>query len=110
MVRHSLSVFELPAVLQVGGDAGRAEGVIADPRLDASRAGTALNHPVGVLLAHRLRFAGLAASGARRRSAQLADDAGGGDVLVEAAPGTRRGVISWVIESSLKLRVSCEPA
>ena len=37
MVRHRLRVFQRAGVLQIGGDAGRAEGVIADPGLDADR-------------------------------------------------------------------------
>jgi hypothetical protein len=39
MVRHLRGFFEGAAVLQVGGDAGRAEGVVADAReIAAARA------------------------------------------------------------------------
>ena len=38
VVRHRGGVFERAAVFQVGGDAGRAEGVIADLGLDAGGA------------------------------------------------------------------------
>jgi len=49
MLRH----FQFAAVLQVGSDAGRAESMIANLRLDAGRLRAALNHAIGVLLVHR---------------------------------------------------------
>jgi hypothetical protein len=52
VVSHGLSVFELAAVLEIGGDARCAEGVIADLSFDAGRSGAALDHAVGVLLPH----------------------------------------------------------
>ena len=57
-----MAMFERALVFQVGGDAGRAEGVIADAGLDAGVSRAALNHAVGVLLPHGVarKFAGLA--------------------------------------------------
>jgi hypothetical protein len=37
MVSDLLRHFQLTAVLQIDGDAGRTEGMIADPRLDTGR-------------------------------------------------------------------------
>jgi hypothetical protein len=55
-------MFECTVVLELGGNAGRAESVIADPGLDAGVGRTPLNHPVSILLPHRIarEFAGLA--------------------------------------------------
>src|ERR1017187_1385693 len=83
MVRYGLGVFELSVVLQVGGDAGGAESVIADPGLDTGDTGAALNHPVGVLLPHRLLLTGLAARRSKQRPVRIARDPGRRDVLVE---------------------------
>ena len=85
MVGDRLRVLQQALVFQVGGDPGRAKGMIADPGLDAGGGGAALDHPVGILLPHRLRVAGLAPGGAEQRAVRLAGDAGGGDVLVEVA-------------------------
>jgi hypothetical protein len=54
----------LTLVLQVGGDPRRPKRVIADPGLDAGSCRPTLDHPVGVLLPHRVRRACLAACGA----------------------------------------------
>ncbi len=40
---------ELAPVLQVGGDAGGAEGVVVDPGLDAGLAGAPAHHVPGIL-------------------------------------------------------------
>ena len=48
MLRH----FQFAAVLQVGSDAGRAESMIANLRLDAGGLRPALNHAIGILLVH----------------------------------------------------------
>jgi len=81
VLRH----FQLAAILQVGGDAGGAESVIADARLDAGRFRAALDHAVGVLLVHR--FFGQEARFAGRRAEQVTvrvtGDAGRLDVLVQ---------------------------
>jgi hypothetical protein len=46
--RHRGGVFERAAVLQIRRDAGRAEGVIADLRLDAGAGGAPAHHGVDV--------------------------------------------------------------
>jgi hypothetical protein len=48
MLRH----FQLATVLKIRGDAGSAEGMIADLRLDAGGFRASLDHAVGVLLVH----------------------------------------------------------
>jgi hypothetical protein len=48
MLRH----FQLPTVLKIRSDAGSAEGMIADLRLDARGFRAPLDHAVGVLLVH----------------------------------------------------------
>lgn len=48
MVGDGGGAFERAAVLQVGGDAGRPEGVIADPGGNVGRLGATLHHRVGV--------------------------------------------------------------
>ncbi len=53
VVRHLLRHFELAAVAQIFRDAGRAEAVAADLRLDAGVRGAAADHAVDVGLAHR---------------------------------------------------------
>lgn len=68
-------------VFEIGGDAGGAKGMVADPRLDAGVPGAALNHPIGVLLPHGVfgERAGLASRYAESRSVVVAGDAGGRD-------------------------------
>jgi hypothetical protein len=75
MVGDMLRHFQFAAVLQIGGDARGAEGVIADTRLDVSRFGAALYHAIGVRLGKRLlcehgRFSG-------RRTEEIAIDVAG---------------------------------
>ena len=50
VVRHRGSFFERTAVLEIGGDARGAEGVIADFRLDAGRRRAPPDHGIGVRL------------------------------------------------------------
>jgi hypothetical protein len=50
MCCYLLRMFEGAVVLEVGGDAGGAKGVIADPGLDAGVCRAPLSHSVGVLL------------------------------------------------------------
>jgi hypothetical protein len=50
VVRHRGSFFESAAVLEVGGDPGRAKRVIADLCLDTGRSRAAADHRVGVRL------------------------------------------------------------
>jgi hypothetical protein len=47
VVGDVLRGFERALVLQVRGDAGRPEGMVSDPRLDAGAARPPLDHPVG---------------------------------------------------------------
>jgi hypothetical protein len=48
VVRHGGRVLERAAVLQVGGDPGRPEAVVADPRADAGGKRPSLHHGVGI--------------------------------------------------------------
>ena len=50
MVSDLLRHFQLAAVLQIGRDAGRAEGMIANPRFDAGRFRAPADDAMGVLL------------------------------------------------------------
>jgi hypothetical protein len=50
VVGDVLRGFKRAVVLQVRGDAGRPEGTVPDPGLDASAARPPLDHAVGVLL------------------------------------------------------------
>ena len=50
MVSDLLRDFQFAAVLQIRRDAGRAEGMIANPRFDAGRFRAPANDAVGVLL------------------------------------------------------------
>ena len=50
VVGDLLRDFEFAAVLQIGGDTGRAEGMIANPRFDAGRFRAPADDAVGVLL------------------------------------------------------------
>src|ERR1700731_1983289 len=50
VISDLLRDFEFSAVLQIGRDAGRAEGMIADPRFDAGRFRAPADDAVGVLL------------------------------------------------------------
>ena len=49
---HRLRVFQRAAGFEIGGDAGRAEGVAADPHSHAEAAGAALDHAPGVDAVH----------------------------------------------------------
>src|SRR5258708_32949406 len=63
MVGDLLSHFQLAAVLQIGRDAGRPEGMIANPRFDAGRFRAPADDAVGVLLEEGIdwKLTGLAA-------------------------------------------------
>lgn len=86
VVGDLLGRLQLSAVLHVGGDAGRPEGVIADLGFDPCCLRPALDHPVSVLLPHR-SFGEIAASATRdrpkQRTLRLAADLGGGDVFIK---------------------------
>ena len=59
-----LGMFDRAAVFEVGGDAGRPEGVAADLGLDASRERPSANHPPDIGLDYGIagQLAGSAAS------------------------------------------------
>ena len=85
VVGDVLGRLERAAVLQVGGDAGGAEGMVPDPGLDAGGLRPALDHAVGVLLPQSV--AGEPARSARRGLEQgcvrVLRDAGRGDIFVQ---------------------------
>jgi len=87
VVGHLLGDFELAAVLEIGGNAGGAEGVAADLRLDPGRQRPPSNHPPHIGLQHgpvgQLAAAPLAR--AEERPLAVLADAGGGDVLLQIA-------------------------
>jgi hypothetical protein len=66
MVGDLLRYFQLAAVLQIRRDAGRAEGMIANPCFDAGRFRAPADDAVSVLLEEGIgcKLAGLAAGGA----------------------------------------------
>jgi hypothetical protein len=74
MVGDLLRHFEFAAVLQIRRDAGRPEGMIADPRLDAGRFRPPADDAVGVLLEEGIagKLAGLAAGGTEEIAVFLA--------------------------------------
>ena len=82
MVRDLLCHFQLAAVLQIGGDTGGAEGMIANPRFDAGRFRAPADDPVGVLLEEGIgcKLAGLAAGGAEEIAVDIIGDASRFDV------------------------------
>ena len=85
MVGDVLRGFQRALVLQVRGDAGRPEGVVPDPGLDAGAARPPLDHPVGVLLPHGLagERSGLACRRLEQRRVRVSGDTCGGDVFVK---------------------------
>ena len=85
MVRHRGGLFERAAVLQVGRDPGRPEGVIADLRLDAGRRGAPADHGVGVRLGQGGRGQRVrpAADRAEQRPLGIAGEPAAVDVVVQ---------------------------
>ena len=85
MVGDMLRHFQFAAVLQIGGDARGAEGVIANTRLDASRFGAALDHAIGIRLGKRLlcEHGRFSSRRTEETAIDVAGDAGGGDIFVE---------------------------
>jgi hypothetical protein len=81
LLRH----LQLTAVLQIGGDAGRAEGLIADARLDAGRFRAPADDAVRILLEEGIgcKLAGLAAGAAEEIAVDVIGDAGRFDVIVQ---------------------------
>jgi hypothetical protein len=85
MVRDLLRDFEFSAVLQIRRDAGRAEGMIADPCFDAGRFGAPADDAVGVLLEERIgcKLAGLATGGTEEIAVDVIGDAGRFDIALQ---------------------------
>jgi hypothetical protein len=85
MVGDLLRDFQLGAVLQIRRDAGRAKGMIANPRFDAGRFRAPADDAMGVLLEEGIgcKLAGLAAGGAEEIAVDVIGDAGRFDVIVQ---------------------------
>ncbi len=85
VVGEVLHHFKLAAVLQVRGDAGRAEGMVPDPGLEACGGRAALDHAIGVLLPQGVsgERAGLAGRRPEQRAIRVAGDPGRPDVVIE---------------------------
>ena|ERR1700722_7829574 len=84
MVGDLLRHFQLAAVLQIRRNAGRAEGMIANPRFDAGRLLPSADDAVGVLLKEGIgcKLPGLATGGTEEIAVDVIGDAGRFDVLV----------------------------
>jgi len=85
MVGDLLRDFEFSAVLQIRRDPGRAEGMIANPRLDAGRFRAPADNAVGVLLEEGIgcKLAGLAAGATEEITVDVIGDAGRFDIIVQ---------------------------
>jgi len=85
MVSDLLRHFQLTAVLQIRRDAGRAESMIADARLDAGRFRAPADDAVSVLLEEGIggQLAGLAAGAAEEIAVDVIGDAGRFDIIVQ---------------------------
>jgi hypothetical protein len=99
MVGDLLRDFQLAAVLQIRRDAGRAEGMIANPRFDAGCFRPPADDAVGVLLEEGIcgKLAGLGAGGAEEIAVEFVGDAGRFDIIVQRLietmmPKSPRGV------------------
>jgi len=81
LLRH----FQLPAVLQIRRNAGRAEGMIANPRFDAGRFRAPADDAMGVLLGQRIgrKLAGPAAGATKEIAVVVIGDAGRFDVFTQ---------------------------
>ncbi len=81
-----LGVLECPAVLEVGGDAGGAERVVADRGFDSGSCGPSADHPPGVSLGHRRtgkRPSSFDGDGTEKGAFLIFPEVGGGEVSVE---------------------------
>ena len=85
VVGDVLRRFQGAVVLEVGGNAGGPEGVVADEGLDAGGFGAPLNHAVGVLLPQGLggELSSAAGGGPEKRPVEVLGNASGGEVGVE---------------------------
>jgi len=85
MVCHLTRSSQRPVTLEVVGDAGCAQGVIADLGFNAHLARVALDHAIGVLLRHAVRGASRPPRGAEERPVPVPGDAGCPDVFIQVA-------------------------
>jgi len=89
MVSDLLRHFQLAAVLQIRRDAGRAEGMIPNPRFDAGRFRPPADDAVGVLPEEGIggKLAGLATGAAEEIAVDVIGDAGRFDVIMQTLIG-----------------------
>jgi hypothetical protein len=87
VVGHLLGNFELPAVLEIGSDAGRPEGMAANFRLDASSRSSPANHSPYIGLQHGAggQLSATPLARAEEWPFTVLGDAGGRDVLLKVA-------------------------
>jgi hypothetical protein len=85
MIGHRGGVLERAAVFQIGGDAGRAERVVADHRADAGSLGPALHHRVRVRLRQWpvAELSRAARNGPEQRPFRFIRDAGAVEIRVQ---------------------------
>ena len=85
VVSDLLRDFEFAAVLQIRRNAGRTEGMIANPLFDTGRFRAAADDAVGVLLKEGIggKPASLAAGGAEEVAIDVIGDAGRFDIIVQ---------------------------
>ena len=85
MVHDLLRDFQLTAVLQIRRDVGRAEGMIADARLDAGRLRAPADDAMGVLLGEGIgcQLSALSAGAAEEIAVDIIGDTGRFNVLVQ---------------------------
>src|SRR5260370_41613230 len=79
------SVFERAAVVEIGGDAGGAEGVIADRRRNTGVPRAALKHAPGVGLRHRAvrKNSRAPVAGPEKHPLEIAGEGRGLDVVLQ---------------------------
>src|SRR5208282_3313512 len=82
---HSLSVLKRAAVVEIGGDAGGAESVVANRRRNIRVTRAALEHAPGVRLRHRAisQNAGAPDGRAEQRPSAIIGKFGGLDVVLQ---------------------------
>ena len=87
MSGHRLGVFQRAAIVEIGGDAGGAEGVITDRRRNIRIARAALQHAPGVGLRHRAisQNAGAPDRRAKQRPIAIIGNFGGLEVVLQVS-------------------------
>ena len=85
MVGDLLRHFQLPAVLQIGRNTGRAESMIANPRFDAGRFRAPADDAVSILLEQGIgrKLAGLAAGAAEKIAVDVIANSSCFDIVVQ---------------------------